>query len=167
MAERRPLSVVSRVGLAFISVAFVPFVLLAGCASHTASITMSVEGADPGACEAAGEAAGEVASEFALRNAVAPGTEPTVLTDGSIVLARYRTSGAYSPQIDGSDHTVYLTVFAASECRIVDLAITDYDDAHETEYVRRLRARLLNLLRTRAPDAEITTTEATTRTLPP
>lgn len=141
--------------------------LLMGCAAHTASVTITVGEGGEQACEEATEAARQVAAEFALRNAVPPGTERSVLTDGSIVLARYRAAGNLDPPVDGSRHTLYLTVFAANGCRSVDFAITDYDQAEETEYVRRLRTRLLSLLRKRWPDAEITASDATTRTLPP
>jgi hypothetical protein len=118
-------------------------------------------------CAAAAEVAAKVASEFALKNAVPPGQEQSVLTDGSVELASYRATGALSPPVEGSRHTVYLTVFARDGCRGVDFSTIDYDQGEETEYVRRLQARLIDLLRRAEPDAEFTSRGGSVRTLPP
>jgi len=141
--------------------------ILGACAAHTAIVRM--DGAESGesVCAVAREAAATAASEFSLRSAVPPGTGQPALTDGSIVLARFRSTGGLIPPLEGSRHTVYLTVFAKNGCRNVEFAATDYDQAHETEYVRLLQARLLDLLRRGVREAEFTVTQTTTRALPP
>jgi hypothetical protein len=145
----------------------VMLVIMGGCTAHTATISMNVAEPDEALCAMAADAAETVASEFALRNAVPPGMERSVLTDGSVVLASYRATGALSPSSEGSHHTVYLTVFAKNSCRNIAFAITDYDQANESKYVQHLRSRVLDLLRRSGAEAEVTTTATTTRTLPP
>lgn len=137
------------------------------CASHTSSVVMRAATQPESACQAALDVMGEVARSHGLRNAMPPGFEPSILSDGSVVLAEYRSNRRAAGALAGSGHNVYVTVFAREHCQEISFAITDYESSIETEYVRQIRSALIARLRERRPESAIAVTETTTRALPP
>lgn len=137
------------------------------CASHTSSVVMHTAKETVGVCQIAVEVSDGVASDLGLRNAIPPGFEPSPLTDGSVVLASYRSYRGADGTVAGSEHNVYVTVFARNQCQEISFAITDYDSSVRTDYVEQIRSTLTARLRERRPDAEIVIEEVRSRDLPP